>query len=63
MLRLNASQRSLLADKLGDVANLAAGALVLGQFVGGVPSSVPLAGAGIAAWLVLIGVAVALEAR
>jgi hypothetical protein len=35
MLVLNRGQRELLADKLLDAANLAAGGLFLGQFVTG----------------------------
>ena len=33
MLRLTREQRKILADKLPDLANLAAGALVFGQFL------------------------------
>ncbi len=61
MLRLSTPQRALLADKLCDVANVAAGALVFGQFLaqGGV-SLIQMA-AGIALWLVLTGWALALR--
>jgi hypothetical protein len=34
MLELRTRQREILIDKLPDVANLAAGALVFGQFIG-----------------------------
>jgi hypothetical protein len=61
MLGLDESQRSLLADKISDVGNLTAGALVLGQFVGGVPVSTSLVAVGIASWFVLMGAAVRLK--
>ena len=35
MLELSGKQRAVLADKLADTANVAAGALVFGQFLGG----------------------------
>jgi hypothetical protein len=63
MLGLTEDQRVLLADKLGDAANLVGGALVLGQFISGSHYSVPLALAGLGAYAVLLAIAVALEAR
>ena len=49
----------LLADKLCDAANLAAGALVLGQFLG-TAFSIVLACAGVVLWAGLIFCALAL---
>jgi len=54
MLRLNQEQRVLLAEKLCDAGNLAAGALVFGQFLAD-RFSVMLAAAGLAVWMILIG--------
>jgi hypothetical protein len=54
MLRLNQEQRILLAEKLSDAGNLAAGALVFGQFLAD-RFSVMLAAAGLAVWMILIG--------
>ena len=50
MLELNQSQRTLLAEKLCDAANLAAGALVFGQFLAD-RFSVALAFGGLVIWL------------
>jgi hypothetical protein len=47
MLRLKHGQRSLLADKLADVANVAAGALIFGQALSGTAFSVKLAMVGL----------------
>jgi cation transporter-like permease len=52
MLRLRPSQRSLLAEKTWDLANLAAGALVFGQFLAD-RFSVLLAVAGLLVWVPL----------
>ena len=54
MLRLSAGRRVLLADKLSDLANLAAGSTVLGQFLTDRPFSWLLALCGFAVWSVLI---------
>lgn len=54
MLDLKQAQRDMLVDKLPDAANLAAGALFFGQFLGDRPFSLILAMSGIAAWAVLI---------
>ena len=62
MLRLNGNQRAVLADKLGDAANLVAGALIVAQSLGGLPYSIPLAVTGLVLWLVLTGFALWLEA-
>lgn len=63
MLRLTESQRALAGDKLADLANLAAGALVFGQAVVGATltaTTLALFAAGAIIWLVLSAVAVAL---
>lgn len=60
MVELTSRQRVLLADKVPDVANLAAGALVFGQFLGDRTFSWPLAAAGLALWALLFGCAVVL---
>ena len=62
MLRLTRSQRMMLADKVLDVANVAAGALVVGQLLGD-QFSIALAIAGIGAWIVLAICALAVAGR
>lgn len=49
MLRLNPRQRAVILEKLPDLANVIAGVLVIGQFVGDEPASV---------WLVIVGLAI-----
>ena len=61
MLPLTQAQRSLLADKLLDVGNLAAGALIFGQVLSERPLSVTVAVLGFAVWLIVAWCAVALE--
>ena len=53
MLRLKATQRSVIVEKLPDLANLVAAILVFGQFVGDEPTSVWLVMAGIAIWVTI----------
>ena len=60
MVVLNRRQRAVLTDKLPDGANLAAGALVFGQFLGDRPFSVRLASIGVGLWVILIAVSVIL---
>ena len=43
MLRLNDAQRNILADKVFDAANVAAGALIFRQFLNDQPFSVLIA--------------------
>ena len=50
----------MLADKLFDVGNLAADALVFGQFFGGHPVSPKLMGAWLLTWIVFLPLSVAL---
>jgi hypothetical protein len=59
MLRLTRARRDLLAEALRDLANLSAGALVLGQFVGQQPLSWGLMFVGVTTWLVLLVIAIA----
>jgi hypothetical protein len=60
MLELKRSQRAVLVDKVPDVANLAAGALVFGQFLSDSPVSWNVALVGTGIWLLLTGFAVLL---
>ena len=60
MLRLSPRRRTVLVETFRELANLAAAALVLGWFVSREPWSLWLFLGGIAAWLVLVGLAVAL---
>ena len=57
-LRLDRGQRSLLADKLSDVGNLAAGALIFGQALGEQSISLKLLAAGLVTWIVFLGLSV-----
>jgi hypothetical protein len=59
MLRLNQRQRELLAEKVGDMGNLIAGALLIGQFLAD-SFSVVLAVAGFVLWVGLFGCALTL---
>lgn len=63
MIELTSGQRAPLADKLPDVANIAAGALVFGQFLSDSTFSWQLAAAGLALWAFLFGCAVVLARR
>lgn len=56
MLRLTPKQRAVTVEKLPDLANIATGFLVFGQFVGEEPTSVWLVTAGIAIWVIIAGV-------
>ena len=53
-LTLRPRQRSVLLEKLPDVANLGIGALLFGQFVGSQPFSPRLALSGFALWIVVM---------
>ena len=61
MLKLDREQRVLLSEKLGDVANLTFGALVLSQFVGDRAFSVGAVAAGFLSWAVVFGWALRLR--
>ena len=58
MLKLDREQRGLLADKVGDVANLIFAALVVGQALSGQAFSSIGAAAGIVAWAVCLAGAI-----
>ena len=55
MLRLTKGRRAILAEKLGDLANLAVGALVFGQAIGRDVYSPLVAIVGVAIWSVFTG--------
>ena len=57
MLRLNRAQRAILAEKIPDIANIGAGALVFGQALDGGQFSRSLALVGFAIWVLLFGFA------
>ena len=61
MLRLKSRQRAALGETLRQLANLAAAALGLGQFVGEQPPSWWLLVAGAAIWIALVSSALVLE--
>jgi hypothetical protein len=63
MIELDARQRKLVADKLFDAANVAAGAMVFGQFVTDGPFSTAVAIVGLAIWITFVIASVALEGR
>ncbi len=55
MIILSSRQRAVLVEKLPDIANVAAGALVFGQFLGDQPYSPALALYGVGIWSALMG--------
>jgi hypothetical protein len=57
MLRLNRAQRAILAEKVPDIANIGAGALVFGQTLDGGQFSGSLALVGFVVWVLLFGFA------
>ena len=61
MIRLKPRQRAALGETLRELANLAVGALVLGQFVGERPLSVGPVLTGMALWFVFVGFGLVLE--
>jgi len=61
MLRLDRRRRAALSETVRELANLAAAALVLGQFVTGQPPSFWLMLMGITIWLAFVWVGVLLE--
>ena len=60
MLRLDRAQRTALSETLRELANVVAGILVLGQFIGEQPLSPWLILVGMAGWVVLSGLGVIL---
>ena len=63
MLLLNKSQRTLLAETLADIGNVAAGALIFGQFLSDYAFSLRLASFGVVTWLMLTTFAVTIAKR
>ena len=61
MLRLKRKQQETLSQAFRELANLAAGALVLGQFVGPSVPSPRILLAGFLVWIVLVFLAVRLS--
>ena len=55
MVRLSTRQRTVLVDKLPDIPNVAAGALVFGQFLGDQEYSLALSLYGVGTWSALMG--------
>lgn len=55
MLRLGSSRRAVLSETFRELANLSAGALVLGQMVGERPFSPGILLAGAVMWVTLVG--------
>ena len=60
MLELNRGQKAVFADKLADAANMAAGALIFGQFLSEREFSVSLAFCGLGIWVLFMGYAIGL---
>jgi hypothetical protein len=54
MIVLAPEQRRIVAETLRDIANVAAGAMVFGQFVAGTTFSPRLAISGVVVWMVLV---------
>jgi len=63
MLVLNRQQRVLLAETVRDMANIAAGAMVFGQFLGTQMFSVWVAIGGMSLWIGLEAYAISLAAE
>jgi hypothetical protein len=63
MLRLSEPQRAVLADKIGDAANLAAGALVFSQFLSDGEPSPTFVVLGSTLWLTLVALSVVVAGR
>ena len=63
MLDWNSRQRALVADKLFDAANVAAGGMLFGQFLAERPFSIALAVIGVIVWVTFFVISVALEKR
>ena len=61
MLRLSERRRALLAEKFGDLANLAVVALVFGQAIGQEMFSLRLGATGTAIWSLLTAYAIVLS--
>lgn len=62
MLRFKRGQRTFLAEKLGDLANVAAGAFIFGQALSGSRFSATLVLVDVVVWIVVTFVAVVFAA-
>jgi hypothetical protein len=60
MLRLKPRQRELLLEKWPDLANLAMGGLLFGQFLGDEPVSIPVGLVGLAIWIAVMALTLVL---
>ena len=60
MLRLSRQQRMLLAETIRDIASVAAGAMVFGQFLGSQAFLFWIAAFGMGAWVALVAFAIVL---
>ena len=63
MLRLQSTQRRVLADKLSDAGNVVGGGLIVGQAISGQMFSAAFALIGIALWAGFIAAALAFAAE
>lgn len=63
MLVFKRGQRTLLAETLRDFGNLAAGAMIFGQFLADDMFSIPTALVGMAVWIVCVASAVLLASE
>ena len=63
MLELSPEQRVLLSATLRDIANVAAGAMLFGQFIGEGPFSLSLGVLGMVVWICLVVSALAVAGR
>ena len=63
MLDWNPRQRALVADKLFDAGNVAAGGMLFGQFLADRPFSIILGITGLSIWVICFFMSVALEGR
>lgn len=58
MVELTRSQRAILVEKVPDFANVAAGALIFGDFLSGRTISLGLVTLGLGTWVCLVALAV-----
>ncbi len=63
MVELGPRQRVLLAETSRDIANIAAGATVFGQFLGERPFSPPIAIGGVILWVCVVIFAIRLMGK
>jgi hypothetical protein len=63
MVRLNRAQRRVLVDKVPDAANVAAGAMLFGQFLSDRPFSVLSGVSGLSLWILMMAWTIALARK